>query len=155
MVVAGVDMNVLVQEALKELAFAAEGRQLSVDVEPLPEIVGDAPMLRRAWIGLLENAINATASNPRGRIEIGATREANETIYFVKDNGVGAETESIGEPLEGSPRSPGVDELPVTTGGLAVAKHIIGSHHGRLWRKVEANAGTTLFFSLPSKDRRR
>ena len=91
-----------------------------------------------------------------GRMALAGDDGTGETIYFVKDNGVGAETESIGyDPLEGSPRSPGVDELPVMTGGLAVAKRIIGSHHGRLWREAEGDAGTTLFFSLPSKDRRR
>jgi light-regulated signal transduction histidine kinase (bacteriophytochrome) len=149
-----VDMNVLVQEALKELASRKPGRQPNVDVAPLPQVHGDGPMLRWVWLALLENAIASTVSSSGAQIEIGATRKANETIYFVKDNGVSFDSEFIDNYVEGFSQLSDADEFPATV-GLAAAKHIIGSHGGSIWREEVPNAAATVFFSLPSEDRRR
>jgi light-regulated signal transduction histidine kinase (bacteriophytochrome) len=151
---ADVDMNLLVEEALKELASRNPGRQPNVDVALLPRVRGETAALRRVWIGLLENAIKSTAANPDARIEIGATWRADETTYFVKDNGVGFDRAFIDNHGEDLLQLAGDDEL-ATTVALAAAQRIIGSHGGRLWQEEVPNAAPAVFFSLPSKDRRR
>ena len=111
-------------------------------------------MLRRVWLGLLEDAIESTVGNPDARIEIGATWKIDETTYFVRDNRDGFASAFSDNHARGFSPLSDADET-LTTVGLAAAKHIIGSHGGRIWREEAPNAAVTVFFALPSKDRRR
>src|SRR6185295_3192236 len=87
---ARVDMAALVRGALaEELAPVVAGRELAIEIGSLPGTWGDSAMLRRVWTNLLGNAIKYTAPKPDARIEIGATAGDGETIYWVRDTGVG------------------------------------------------------------------
>ena len=50
---------------------------------------GDPAVLQRVWTNLLDNAIKFTGPKPNAVIEVGARADGGETVFFVKDNGVG------------------------------------------------------------------
>jgi light-regulated signal transduction histidine kinase (bacteriophytochrome) len=145
-----VDMEALVRDALAdELAPAIAGRVLAIDVGSLPGTHGDAAMLQRVWTNLLDNAIKFTAPKPEARIEIGATVSGDETVYCVRDNGIGFDMHYVDKLFGVFQRLHGT-EIPGTGIGLAIVKRIVTRHGGRVWAEGRVGEGASFYFSLPT-----
>jgi signal transduction histidine kinase len=81
-------------------------------------------------------------------VEIGMVRQANETVLFVRDNGIGipsSDRERIFEPFERL----GHTDAQGTGIGLTIVKKIIQLYQGRVWVESEPGQWTTFFFILP------
>src|SRR5882672_10579266 len=83
-----VDMERLAREAFQE-ACAGASRTPGLKVQPLPEACGDAPLIRQVWVNLLANAVKFSGPRESAVIEVGACENEAETVYSVRDNGVG------------------------------------------------------------------
>ena len=151
MTVSEIDIDALVRAVFEELKHAGAGRNLAVDIKPLPPALGDRAMLRQAWSGLLSNAIKFTRPNPVARIEVGGTAGEKELVYYVRDNGVGFDMQYAHKLFEVSQRLHGVDEFEGTGIGLAIVKRIITRHGGRVWAEGKVNEGAVFYFALPRK----
>ena len=96
---------------------------------------------------LLWNAWKFTSTRPPV-IEVGCAERGGETVFFVKDNGVGfdmAYAQKLFTPFQ---RLHGIDEFPGTGIGLATVQRIVARHGGRIWAESAPGAGTTLSFTL-------
>ncbi|NMX21710.1 histidine kinase, partial [ANME-1 cluster archaeon GoMg4] len=91
---------------------------------------------------------------PSPKIDIGyrVDGESEETVFFVKDNGIGIEKSQHGKVFElfyMLDRSSGGG----TGAGLAIVKRIIEVHGGRIWIESEKDKGKgkgcTVCFTLP------
>ena len=71
---APIDMEELVRAALKDLEPALAGRNVKVEIQPLPASHGDAPMIQRVWTNLLDNAIKIVIDSRHAR-----TRRLNQS----------------------------------------------------------------------------
>jgi PAS domain S-box-containing protein len=147
---AEVDMEESVRAALKDLEPAVAGRNIKLDIQPLPASHGDAPMLRRVWTNLLDNAIKFTRHQPDAVIEVGARAGEGETVYYVKDNGVGFDMQYSNKLFGVFQRLHGQNEFPGTGIGLAIVKRIVARHGGRVWAEGKVGQGATLYFTLPN-----
>jgi len=146
-----VDMAALVRQTLAdELAPAIAGRALPIDIGALPAAHGDRAMLRRVWMNLLDNAIKFAAPKPDARIEVGATAGDGETVYYVRDTGVGFEMQYAGKLFGVFQRLHGA-EFPGTGIGLAIVKRIVERHGGRVWAEGKPGHGATFYFTLPTE----
>ncbi|BAZ42069.1 multi-sensor hybrid histidine kinase [Calothrix sp. NIES-4101] len=65
------DMNLLVEEAKRDLVLDLKNRQIHWQIEPLPFLPGDPSMMRLVWRNLLENAVKYTKTRPVAEISIG------------------------------------------------------------------------------------
>lgn len=146
-----IDMGELVHSVLHDLESAMAGRNVKVEVGPLPKVRGDAAMIRRVWTNLLDNAIKYTAPKERAVIEIGGRIEAADAIYVVKDNGVGFDMKHADQLFGVFHRLHGA-EFAGTGIGLAIAKRVITRHGGRIWAEAKVNEGATFTFALPALD---
>ncbi len=147
---AEVDMEKSVWAAVKDLEPALAGRNFKLDFKPLPASHGDAPMIQRLWTNLLDNAIKFTGPKPQGVIEVGAQSGKGETVYYVKDNGVGFDMRYVGKLFGVFQRLHGQNEFPGTGIGLAIVKRIVARHGGRVWAEGKVGEGATLYFALPT-----
>jgi light-regulated signal transduction histidine kinase (bacteriophytochrome) len=146
-----VDMAALVRRTMTdELAPALAGRELAIDIGTLPDAHGDRAMLQRVWMNLLDNAIKYTAPKPDARIEIGGTAGAGETIYFVRDTGVGFDMQYADKLFGVFQRLHGM-EFPGTGIGLAIVKRIVARHDGRVWAEGKVGEGAVFYFALPER----
>ncbi len=136
----------LVQEAL---ALASErikssGAEILL-ADDLPVVSVDRARIVEVLGNLIENGIKYTAKGKLPRIEIGWRTIDDETVFFVKDEGVGMDPGSqkwaFGLSNKGEEPS-GV--------GLVLSKRIIEVHGGRMWIESEVNRGCTVYFTLPS-----
>ncbi len=129
-------------------------RPLDVRVQPGLFAWGDARLLEIALTNLFANACKFTMTRPVARIEFGSRTEENpdsnviETVYFVRDNGVGFDmsyAEKLFAPFQ---RLHKASEFPGTGIGLATVQRIVHRHRGRIWAEAVPDGGATFYFTL-------
>jgi PAS domain S-box-containing protein len=146
---AQVDMESLAGAALDGLQQATAGRDLTVEIKPLPPARGDFSMLQQVWINLLANAIKFTGTKSPAHIEVGGSSEGTELVYYVKDNGAGFDQQYAHKLFGVFQRLHGVAEFEGTGIGLAIVKRVIARHGGRVWAEGKVDEGATVYFTLP------
>ncbi|MCC2641631.1 MAG: putative Sensor histidine kinase [Nitrospira sp.] len=145
-----VNLNQLVTSVLHDLRHDLQDRSISWTIAQLPEVTGDAAMLRQVFANLLANAVKFTGTQPQARIEIGSRRNGtDEAVLFVRDNGVGFDMR-YGSKLFGVfQRLHRTDEFEGTGIGLANVRRIIHRHGGKTWAEGALGEGATFYISLP------
>lgn len=144
------DPIALVQQALKDVAPASEGRRQTVTAslpERLPSLWVDPAMCHRVLVNLIENAIKFTPTE--GRIEVGVKRDGDWLQFWVRDNGPGippAEQERIFEKFTRLRGKTAPGGLGV---GLAFCRLAVQGHGGRIWVESQDGNGATFHFTLP------
>ncbi len=144
-----IEMAQAVQLALKKLEPATRGRRLTIEVSPLPSAFGDAAMIGAIWMNLLDNAIKFTAPRDDARIDVGALSNEAETIFYVRDNGVGFDMQFAGKLFGVFNRLHGYD-FPGNGTGLAIVQRVVSRHGGRVWAEGKPDEGATFYFTLPA-----
>ena len=64
-------------------------RQVTWKIAKLPQVVGDAELLRRVVTALLDNAVKYTKAREQALIEVWAEDRGQTWAVLVRDNGVG------------------------------------------------------------------
>lgn len=145
-----VDLGVLVAEIVAEIKTEIRDRDIVWELSPLPEVEGDAAMLRLVLANYIGNAVKFTRTRTRARIEIGAvTDHPDEFLIYVRDNGVGFNMRYANKLFTLFQRLHGVEEFEGTGVGLANVRRIIHRHGGRTWAQGKVDGGATFWFSLP------
>jgi light-regulated signal transduction histidine kinase (bacteriophytochrome) len=146
-----INLEVVVNEVRRDFQPELAGRDVSWKIERLPPAHGDAAMLRLVMQNLIGNALKYSRNQPRTVIEIGSrtVAGADETVVFVRDNGVGFDMK-YGDKLFGVfQRLHRDDEFEGTGIGLANVLRIVTRHGGRTWAEGRPGQGATFYFSLP------
>jgi PAS domain S-box-containing protein len=145
-----VNMVQLVERVIADINHNT-AHQATIRVGSLHPSYGDHALLTQVWINLISNAIKYSGKTEAPEIEIGSTRNDHETIYFVKDNGVGFDMRYVDKLFGVFQRLHSVREFEGTGIGLAIIKRIISKHGGNVWAEGEVNKGASFYFSLPDK----
>jgi len=143
-----VDMQALVQDVLRELQANEACKSARITVAELPVAWGDRAMLRQVWINLLSNAIKFSGKNDAPVIEIRGNSDGVESVYSVRDNGVGFDMQYYNKLFGVFQRLHGSDEFSGSGVGLAIVQRIVSRHGGRVWAEAKPNQGATVFFAL-------
>jgi signal transduction histidine kinase len=150
MVHAPVDLAGLAAAVFKELKKLEKDRRIEFKVGVLPVAAGDRSLLRQVLLNLLSNALKFTRPRAKALIEFKGRPERGETVYFVKDNGVGFDMAYADKLFGVFQRLHGADEFEGTGVGLAIVQRIILRHGGRVWAE-SSKKGATFYFSLPTE----
>jgi signal transduction histidine kinase/HAMP domain-containing protein len=124
----------------------AKGAQLVVVHPPAPIFVrGDRDLLKQALLNVTANALEAIGE--QGRVEVELSRETDDCILRVTDNGEGIPTEiqdkifQLYFSTKGKGRGTGI--------GLAMTFRIVQLHNGAIWFESEPGKGTSFWIRLP------
>ncbi|MGA2702176.1 MAG: PAS domain S-box protein [Isosphaeraceae bacterium] len=143
-----VAMADLVRQCLEELQGEREGREVEVILGELPPCRADAALLKQVWLNLLANALKFTRSRAEARIEAGSFARDGETVYFVRDNGVGFDMAYADKLFGVFQRLHRQEDYEGTGVGLALVQRIIHRHGGRIWAEASPDRGAAFFFTL-------
>ena len=120
---------------------------MPVQVGSLPTVEADPGLLRQVYVNLIGNALKFSREAAEPRVEVGAFAQAGGHVMFVRDNGVGFDSdkaEHLFEPFQrlhrGNFTGHGV--------GLSIVKRIVERHGGRVWAQSRPQHGATFYFWL-------
>lgn len=144
-----IDMEELARTVTNELISPLDATRITVGLAKLPPAFGDMAMIKQVWINLISNALKYSSKKEHAEIEIGFQKDRTETIYFVKDNGVGFDMQDAGRLFRPFHRLHSTRDYEGSGIGLAIVNRIIRRQGGRVWAEAEAGKGASLFFTMP------
>lgn len=143
-----VDMTALASNALAELRSILPSIRAEIKLSPLPPAVADSNLVTQVFLNLINNAIKYSSKQEKPVIEIGAIKKEGNTIYYVKDNGIGFDMKYYDKLFGVFQRLHSTEEFEGTGVGLVLVKRIITRHGGSVWAEAEPGKGATFYFSL-------
>jgi PAS domain S-box-containing protein len=146
-----IDMKKLVSAVLAELKPLLEGRTINFEIKALPPAYGDISLIKQVLVNLISNAVKFTNTREIALVEIGYRVEENENIYYVKDNGIGFDSQHADKLFAPFNRLPEAMKFDGTGIGLSIVERIINRHGERVWAEGKVSDGATFYFSLPNK----
>ena len=148
-----VNLDQLVQEALRDFQGWTKQRNIVWEIHPLPAVRADRGLLRVVLVNLISNAVKFTGARAEARIEIGRAPSGDgETVIFIRDNGAGFDPRYAGKLFGVFQRLHTRDEFEGIGIGLATVQRIIHRHGGRTWAEGVVDGGATFYFSIPRQN---
>lgn len=144
-----ISMTRLARSVIDELQLQGGNEGVEFDLEPLPDAVGDEAMMRQVWMNLLGNALKFTLPKGVGRIEVSALPGEGESVYRVKDSGVGFDGALAHKAFGIFQRLHSSADFEGTGVGLSIVQRIVSRHGGKVWAEGVPGEGATFYFSLP------
>jgi light-regulated signal transduction histidine kinase (bacteriophytochrome) len=143
-----VSMEERAKAALVDCESALPGRHAEVTWGTLPErCSGDAELISRLYRCLIDNAFKyAKASNPH--IEFTAREDGGETVFGVKDDGIGFDPRYRDRIFSPFKRLHSRKEIPGNGIGLAICRRIVEKHGGTIWGESDVGKGAHFQFTL-------
>ena len=144
----GLNCTAALDDAIHNLRSLIEENRAVITRDPLPSITGDPIQITRLFQNLLVNSIKYRGAEAP-RVHVGAKVNGSESLFSVRDNGIGIEPQyaekvfGIFKRLQPRERSAGSGM------GLAICRKIVTRHEGKIWVESAAGKGTTVYFTLP------
>jgi signal transduction histidine kinase len=144
-----VDLSMLAMSALDELARREPARHVCTVIAPKLVVDADGRLMRIVLENLLGNAWRFTAHAAAPRIELGASIDGPEPVFYVRDNGDGFDGSQADCLFTPFTRLHGDGDGGGTGLGLATVRKIVERHGGRVWAEGAVGAGARFSFTLP------
>src|SRR5437588_2343102 len=147
----------LIEECVRALKHLAEKRGVALSFTPPATetvIKGDAELLRRLFMNLLDNAIKYTGSG--GTVRAALSQDQSECIFTISDTGRGIAAEAQPHIFERFYREDKVRQRNADSEGsgaglgLSISQWIANLHGGRVTLDESSERGSTFSVRLPS-----
>ncbi|MEH2416707.1 GAF domain-containing protein [Nostoc sp.] len=159
-----VNCSAILEQAIANLQIAIADSKAVVTHDTLPEVIADATQLTQVFQNLIGNAIKFCRDH-QPRVHIGVAKKdvnldgeslnfvpsADEWLFWVRDNGIGLESQYAERIFIIFQRLHGRGKYPGTGIGLAICKKIIERHGGRIWVESKLGQGSTFYFTIPDR----
>lgn len=145
-----VDMNEIVSDCLKTLAFQISEGNVRVNVDKLHETFADRMAIDQIMNNLIGNALKFMANKDDAQIWIGSQDFEDETLYYVRDNGPGIQESDLERIFEVFSRV-GDQSLPGEGMGLAYVRTLVSRHGGSIWCESSLDSGATFKFTISKR----
>jgi len=146
------NMEELAQKLVDELTPTIGERDIKFEIKQMPSAYGDLFMMNQVLLNLLSNAIKFTQTRDAAVIEVNGHTENDESIYYVRDNGIGFDMQLSDKLFGLFQRIHSSNEVEGTGIGLVIVKNIIEKHGGRVWAVGRPDEGAAFYFTLPVKE---
>jgi signal transduction histidine kinase len=147
---ARVDLRVLCPQIVDEAGLQHPGGASRVVCDVAPDLAPglyDEKLLRHIFVNLLSNAIKYSPGGGEVRFEV--RRDEDDTLFRVRDRGIGIPPEEQGHLFESFHRASNVGSIQGTGLGLAIVKNAVDMHGGTIAVESLPGEGTTFTVRLP------
>lgn len=149
---ARINMKLMANEVFEEFKLEA-GNNTEFHILSIPDADGDPSMIRQVWRNLIGNAIKFSAPKPHRIIEIGNYDEGDQSVYYIRDNGVGFDMEYAPKMFGVFQRLHSAAEFDGTGVGLAIVQRIVHRHGGRVWAEGKVDEGAVIYYTLATQNK--
>ncbi len=150
-----VDLNMVIQQTLKNLTVSIQESQAKIEVDPLPNIFADSVQMVQLFQNLVGNAVKFRKKDTAPLVQIKSQTMAKGGLEYwqitVKDNGIGIKKDFYEKVFAIFQRLHSIETYPGTGIGLAICKKIVENHKGEIWIESTEGEGTTFHFTIPKK----
>jgi PAS domain S-box-containing protein len=144
------DMNRMLASIARAMEYQIQRAAVTLRIEALPECSADATQTNHVFSNLIDNAIKYLDPQRPGVISISGQIEEANSIYVVRDNGIGIAPDHQPKIFEIFHRlNPAAGEGEGL--GLTIAQRLLERQNGRIWVQSEAGQGSAFFVSLPNR----
>jgi PAS domain S-box-containing protein len=144
-----IDSREILDKALQNLEAAIRESGASIEFADLPRVHMPAFELEQVLQNLIGNAIRYRSSAPP-HVRIAASRQGEEWVFSVQDNGIGIAPQFQKQIFGIFRRLHSQAQYPGTGMGLAICQRSVERHGGRIWVDSEPGQGSTFFFTVPA-----
>jgi PAS domain S-box-containing protein len=147
-----IDLAAMARHVFEQFQEQEQKPDLQLTLQDLPKAWGDYSLINQVMMNLLGNAIKFIKAKETAIIEVGGYIQGQETLYYVKDNGIGFDqryADKLFGVFQRLHRSP---EYEGTGVGLSIVQRIIQRHGGRVWAEGTVGEGATFYFALPKNE---
>ncbi len=123
-------------------------RKVTVKIEKNIFANVDANFMEICFDNILNNAWKYSRKTDNPCIEFAQFKKEDESIYYIRDNGVGFDMHDTSKLFAAFQRLHKDSEFEGTGIGLMTAQRIIQKHNGRIWAESVQGEGATFFFTL-------
>jgi signal transduction histidine kinase len=145
-----VDLSLLVSETTAAFQAQADAAGIVLKVataSDLPPLPLDGGRIRQVLSNLLANALRYTPEG--GRVTVSCQQSGESVLLEVQDSGPGIPAEELPYIFDRFHKS--TDEGGMGL-GLAIARHLVEAHGGRIHAESQPGQGTTMRVELPVED---
>ncbi len=146
------DANAVWNTVQQHFAAQISAQRATLEVGVLPQVKLDKPRLADVFSVLLDNALHyGQPSEPQvaAQIRITGERENGMSRFRLCDNGCGIPAEYLERVFEIFERLSASNRNGGTGIGLAIARRIVESRHGKIWIENLPAGGAMVVFELP------
>jgi PAS domain S-box-containing protein len=145
----GVDIKYIVNDVLTLLNNTIVSLEATINVGELPVIKAIPAQMRQVFQNLISNALKYRSKQRNVIVSIGSYTEEDETVIFVKDNGIGIDEIYHEKIFEIFKRLHTKEEYEGTGIGLSITKKIIDSMGWQLEVISEPDCGAEFRITIP------
>ncbi|QHE85410.1 PAS domain-containing protein [Hydrogenophaga sp. BPS33] len=128
-------------------ALSAQSTHARIRIDTMPFALGDATLLRQVLANLMDNALKYSMHVEQPELEVGY--DAEQRVYFVRDNGIGFDMAHADKLFGLFQRLHAGSSVPGMGVGLAIVARIVERHGGRVWAESKPGEGATFWLRLP------
>jgi signal transduction histidine kinase len=143
-----INLTELARSIVADLQSKEPARKVAIDIAEGLSATADRRLVTIVLGSLLGNAWKYTAKEPTAQIAVGQEHKGHESVFYVRDNGVGFDMAYANNLFEPFRRLHHDSEFEGTGVGLATAQRVISRHGGRIWAEAAVRAGATFYFTL-------
>lgn len=143
-----IDTGVLLDDIKKELLMAYNNFSPEIIIKNTPAILGDKTMIGQVFSNLLSNAVKYSSKTKKPVVTVDAEDFPHETVYSIKDNGIGIDISFGNQIYEIFKRLNNVAGFEGSGIGLSIVKRIIEKHHAKIWYESELGVGTVFYIAF-------
>jgi signal transduction histidine kinase len=137
---------------IEDLAPDCASRAVDWRIGELFSAQCDPSLMKQVFVNLLSNAVQYSGKREHGVIEVGQTKQDDERVIFVRDNGAGFAMQYVGKLYGVFQRLHKARDFEGAGVGRAIAQRKIRKHGGRIWAEGEIDQGATFFFTIGSPE---
>ena len=143
-----IDLSKIADEVMAVLQKAEPGRKVEFRNLQPAVVTADERLMQMLMENLLSNAWKFTSQHASAAIEFGQKTDGDHTIYFIRDDGAGFDSQ-YGHKLFGVfQRLHAPNQFSGNGIGLVTVKRILARHGGQIWAEGVVERGAVFYFTL-------